>query len=221
MERHARRSALLDIDPAWGRRLTALRVDANVEVAPELDVDRVRGVEATIGARIPDPILALVATGVPWLESALGLSLARFADHTARARNARAPGDFVGVAASPDGRTVYGFRPGRSPDQIVAYDADRRTMKQRPLERWLTEVIEACRDGRCDLEGLEGLESLQARMIRAALPPGEGQRVRHRTWGEGRVLAEHGEGPTRKVKAEFPGLGLKVVQARFLEFIES
>jgi hypothetical protein len=216
MERHARRSAELEVDPAWGRRLAAIRVDADVDTPPSLDVDHVRSVEATIGARIPDAILALVATGAPWLERELGLSLARFADHTARARNARAPGDFVGIGASPDGRTVYGFRPGRADDHIARYDVDRREATTSPMEVWLAEVTGLC--GRGSME-VERSEPLRARLVRVALPPGEGRRVRHRSWGEGRVLAEHGEGPTRKVKAEFPGVGLKVVQARFLEFL--
>jgi hypothetical protein len=216
MERHPRRSASLNVDPEWGLALARLRMDAAVDAAAELDVDHVRSVEATVGARIPDSILALVAARVPWLEQELACCLARFADHTARARDARAPGDFVGIAAS-DRRTFYGFRPGRGEEQIAVYDAERRETTVRSLDRWLAEVAQKV--GRRVVG--EASEPLHARLVRVVLPPGEGQRVRHRTWGEGRVLAEDGEGPTRKVKAEFPGLGLKVVQARFLEFVES
>lgn len=217
MERHARRSADLDIDPQWALRLASLRAEAGVETSGELDVDHVRSVEATIGAGIPDPLLALVAAGVPWLERRLGLALSRFADHTARAREARAPGDFVGVAVSPEGRLIHGFRPGRGDDRIDVFDADRRRTKPRSIEAWLDEVIATCHEGK---GGPPGAEPFRPRLVRAALPPGGGQRVRHPKWGEGHVLAEHGEGPTRKVKAEFPGVGLKVVQARFLDFLD-
>jgi hypothetical protein len=215
MQRHPRRSSVLEIDSDWARRLASLRAAAGVDASAELDVDHVRSVEGSIGARIPDPILALAAAGLPWLEQALGFSLARFAEHTSRARNARAPGDFVGIAA--EGRLVHGFRPGRGDRRIDVYDADRREMTQRAIEAWLDALV-ASQLGRS--VGAHAVEPLEVRLVRTVPTLGAGKRVRHRSWGEGRVLAEHGEGPTRKVKAEFPGLGLKVVQARFLEFIE-
>lgn len=217
MQRHARRNEDLEIPVDWGRRLAALRASAGVDDPAELDVDRVRDVEATIGARIPDPVLALTAAGVPWLADAIGLSLGRFPDHTARAREARAPGDFVGVAASPDGRRIYGFRPGRGDDRIDVFDADRRETNARSIDLWLEEMIEAHGGGRSDPADAT---PLRARLVRAVLPEGPGERVRHRAWGEGKVLAEDGDGPTRKVKVDFPGQGLKVVQARFLEFLD-
>ena len=53
------------------------------------------------------------------------------------------------------------------------------------------------------------------------LPGGsDGTRVRHKVFGEGRVYVEIGDGPTRKVKVEFPGHGLKLLQARFLEYLD-
>jgi hypothetical protein len=47
-----------------------------------------------------------------------------------------------------------------------------------------------------------------------------GRRVRHKKFGDGKALREIGDGPTRKVQADFPGWGLKLIQARFLEFLD-
>ncbi|MBI5511251.1 MAG: UvrD-helicase domain-containing protein [Deltaproteobacteria bacterium] len=44
-----------------------------------------------------------------------------------------------------------------------------------------------------------------------------GSRVHHSTFGEGRVLASDGEGPRRKLTIDFPGVGRKVIVARFVE----
>ena len=217
MERHPRRTVVLDLDPRWALELAVLRAHAGVAAPAELDVDHVRSVEATIGARIPDPILALAAARLPWLQETLGLSLARFADHTARAREARAPGDFVGIAASAAGRSIHGFRPGRGEDRIDVYDVDRRETTHSPIGAWLQDLAQ---EQHVQCIGADGVDPLCVTLVRTATMTAEGARVRHRAWGEGRVLAEQGEGPTRKVKAEFPGLGLKVVQARFLEFLD-
>lgn len=213
MERHPRRTAPLDIPDGLGTLLASLR--GKTETV-ELDVDRVRDVEGTVGARIPDPVLAVVAAGLVWLREAVGCELGRFPDFTARAREARAPGDFVGIAASSDGRRIYGFRPGRGDDRIDVFNADTRSTTADSLQAWLEQMHAAHGFGEVQASD----EPLTVRLVRTLVPEGPGQRVRHKVWGIGKVLAEDGEGPTRKVKADFPRLGLKVVQARFLEFLD-
>ncbi|HTM21012.1 MAG TPA: hypothetical protein VL172_10905, partial [Kofleriaceae bacterium] len=71
----------------------------------------------------------------------------------------------------------------------------------------------------------------------AGLPPGDaglrvrvqpsrpestlsGRRVRHKVFGEGRLLKEIGTGPDRKVQVDFPRRGLVLLQAKFLEFLD-
>ena len=44
-----------------------------------------------------------------------------------------------------------------------------------------------------------------------------GTRVVHATFGEGRVLNSDGEGPKQKLTIDFPGVGKKVIVARFVE----
>jgi hypothetical protein len=214
VDRHLRRSETLEISEALARQLASLR-GASTQPA-ELDVDRVRDVEATVGARIPDPVLAALAADIGWLREVLGCELGRLADHTARAREARAPGDLVGIAVSSDGRRIYGFRPGRGDDRIDVFNADTRSTTTTSLSAWLDEMRHA--HGPAPTEA--SAQPLVARLVRSLAPEGPGRRVLHKVWGIGRVLAEHGEGPTRKVKADFPKLGLKVVQARFLEFVD-
>jgi DNA helicase-2/ATP-dependent DNA helicase PcrA len=49
---------------------------------------------------------------------------------------------------------------------------------------------------------------------------GTGRRVRHATFGEGRVLSVQGAGPQAKLTVSFPVVGPKVVVARFLELLD-
>lgn len=48
---------------------------------------------------------------------------------------------------------------------------------------------------------------------------GDGTRVRHKLFGEGRVLSSRGSGPDAKLTVVFPEVGPKVVMARFLEIL--
>jgi DNA helicase-2/ATP-dependent DNA helicase PcrA len=49
--------------------------------------------------------------------------------------------------------------------------------------------------------------------------PASGARVRHRQFGEGKVISAQGAGPAAKLTVNFPGIGPKVVVARYVEVI--
>lgn len=215
MERHARKAAPLDVPPAIDGLLARWRAASGVTGPAELDVDRVRDVEGTMGTGLPDVLLAMIAAAIPALRDELGLTLGRIAEHSALARARRVRGDFVACGAEPDGSAFYGFLKKTAETHLATFRPDRGRIETVPYLDWLEE--QAAAD---DLDADSPDATLDARLYRDALPEGEGQRVRHPKFGVGRVLAEQGEGPTRRVKAEFPGLGLKVIQARFLEFLD-
>ena len=214
MQRHARKTQDVGLGPRVSRLLAELRRRDGIESPLELDVDRVRDVEAVIGGEIPDPWLGVLASGVPAFERDLCLKLSDVAAHTKDAHQFPVQRDLV--ALGRDGaRQFVGFVRGRDPDRIALYDADRKSLKSDGLADWIVRRFEL------DEASLPDSGSMTVRLIRHVLVTDDGKtRVRHAKWGEGLVLAEHGEGPTRKVKADFPGLGLKVVQARFLEFLD-
>jgi hypothetical protein len=214
MQRHARKTQDIELGPRLGRVLAELRRVHGIETDLELDVDRVRDVEAVIGGEIPDPWLAVLASSVPALEHDLQFQLSEIAAHTKAAHQFPVQRDLV--ALGRDGTSLFvGFVRGRDADRIAVYDSDRKSLKPDDLTGWLLRRFEL------DEASLPDSPALTLRLVRHVLPTDDGKpRVRHAKWGEGLVLAEHGEGPTRKVKADFPGLGLKVVQARFLEFLD-
>ena len=214
MERHARRAAPIEISDDIARLLGRWRQAFGVTTPPEIDVDRVRDVEGTMGTGLPDVLLAMMLARIPALTVDLGLELGRIAEHSAQARARRVRGDFVACGAEPDGSVFYGFLKKTADTHLATFRPDRGRVETTPYLEWL---LRRAADDAVPLDG--PASRFVPGLTRDALPEREGQRVRHAKFGVGRVLAEQGEGPTRRVKAEFPSLGLKVIQARFLEFL--
>lgn len=200
--------------PGLGERLGALRRQLGVEDAPDLDVDRVRDVEAGMGTRLPDPVLAILAAQLPFLSEELGVGLGEILRHSAQAREARARGDLVVFGANRAGTVFHGFVIGAADDRIAVFDAGRRALDSFDVVHWLS--------ARASEAGYEsdGEGRFEPRLVRAAKPEPEGRRVRHKKWGVGRLLTEEGEGPNRKVKVAFQNDGIKTLAARFLEFVD-
>jgi hypothetical protein len=214
VERHPRRTEPVEISDRLATLLGRLRAAAGSDATAELDVDRVRDVEAGVACRLPDPILAIIAARIEPLEDTLSLGLGAIMAHTKRGRDARARGDFIVFGAHPDGHVLHGFVIGASDDQIAVFDAGDRSLSSMHVVAWLEQQAEAC--------GLEPVDALPLvpRLVRAAKPEPEGPRVRHAKWGVGRVLTDVGKGPQRKVKAAFAEVGIKTINARFVEFLD-
>lgn len=214
MERHLRRSVELEIPPGLAQLLGGLRAAAGVDAPAELDVDRVRDVEAATGTRLPDPVLAIIAAQLPFAGEDLEIGLGQILAHTARARELKARGDLVVFGAGPDGRTLHGFVIGAPDDRVAVLERAGRDLVSYGVVEWL--------ERRAADAGLAPVSAppLVASVVRAAKPAPEGRRVRHAKWGIGHLLTEEGSGPNRKVKVAFPERGIKHLAARFLEFLE-
>jgi hypothetical protein len=193
--------------------LARLRLAEGVSEKPELDVDAVRDVERGLGWRLPEDVLAVFAARVRRVETDHEMALAKVVGHTGRVRAAGATGDIIGVGKTGPRRWLC-VRKGAQPaegTELLVFDADEETLTgTTPLVDWLAEKAP---------EGAEGapFEPVLVRKLPAGSP---GQRVRHKTFGDGKVLKEVGSGPNRKVQVDFPGRGLKLLQARFLEFVD-
>jgi hypothetical protein len=214
VERHPRRTEDLEISEELATLLGSLRAAWGVTAPAELDVDRVRDVEAATGTRLPDQVLALIAADLGFLRDDLSVGLGEILAHSARARESRARGDLVVFGADPDGHVFHGFVIGAADDQIAVFDNGDRSLTSSGVLAWLADQAAAW-----EIEPVSA-PPLVARLVRAAQPLPEGRRVRHKKWGIGRVLTEVGSGPNRKIKAAFPNLGIKAVAASFLEFLD-
>ena len=188
--------------PQVARALSALRGDPG---PVELDNDRVRKIEAAVGVRLPDDILACFAAGV--LADRCAMTLGGVVGHTGALREAGARGDLIGVARVEPGVILCVRKHERT---LVCFDLHDRSERDHDLGAWLEAMAANAGD-----------QPLRARLV--AFQPEStlaGRRVRHATFGDGKALREIGTGPTRKVQVDFPGRGLKLLQARFLEFLD-
>lgn len=210
----------LDLPASTCDRLVALRRLCGVEGPADLDVDQVRLVEMALNLRLSAAVLGLIAARIAWPEGQWRFELARMIGDTGAAHAAGARGDLVAVGRSGDGaRFVCEEKDATRPGRIWLLGGTRGESERVNLDDWLDDQIRL----------LGGDPSAPptpdpAFVPRIRRPPAEvpgGRRVRHATFGEGTVLQEVGEGPTRKLKVDFPGRGLKLLQAKFVEYLDS
>lgn len=214
MERHPRRNEPLVIPDRLAHLLGSLRAATTSEDPPELDVDRVRDVEASVGCRLPDPVLAILAAGIGPLADGLGLGLNTILRHTRTGREARVRGDLVVFGVDPDGHLLHGFLIGADDRQVATYDPADQSLSSRDVVAWLSQQTESF----CPVH--PAADPVVPRLVRRAKPELAGPRARHAKWGIGRILTDEGCGDRRKVKVAFASVGLKTINARFVEFLD-
>lgn len=220
-----RETGTLNVDPEVASLLAEIRLLERVDVVPELDVDRVRDAERGLGLTLPDDVLAVFAAAVPRLADRRGFDLAKIVGHTGVLRALGVRGDLVAVGES--GReTFFCVEKGRAEEEgramLVVWDAATREGERRRLVDWLRGEVAAIRSVRHGAPRVDAAlgSTFRPRLVRRLPEGSSGQRVRHKTFGEGFVLREMGTGPNRKVQVDFPGRGSKLLQARFLEYLE-
>jgi hypothetical protein len=194
-----------------------LRAAAAVTAEPTLAIDEVRNVELAVGMRFEDDLLAVFAAATPPLSTTHALVLAKVLGITGTLREHRVRGDLVGVG-SADARTFLCVelhpRRGAGGTELVLHDVRDGRQRAVALADWIDERAAGCPDTDAPFT-----PSIAPAMTESYHNP-SARRVRHPVFGEGRVLAEFGSGSTRTVKADFARVGLKLLQARFLEFLD-
>jgi hypothetical protein len=195
--------------PAVCAALAALRRRAGVSTPAELELPRVREIETAFAVTLPDDLLAVYASRVPELHRDCGMSLGAVVAHTGALRDAGAPGDLVGVGR--DGRAFVCIAKRAPGSPLVSWEPEE---PQRPfsLLAFLERRAAGAPPGPAELRVVVLPSQPESTL--------SGRRVRHKAFGEGRLLKEIGTGPDRKVQVDFPGRGLKLLQARFLEFLD-
>lgn len=223
LEKH-RKPGEIPVEDGLSRLLAGLRAEAGVEgVAPEIDLTELRDVELAIGSRFGDDVLAVFAAHLPALEVALEWRLGLVVGHTGALHQQGGRGDLVALGHR-DRETWWGVEiaggagAGGGSSRLVEIGEDGTVRSREPLEAWLRARFGGEAAGGIAGDGASRFRPLL--VARALESSAAGRRVRHATFGEGRVLTESGTGPTRKVKAEFPGRGLVLLQARFLTFLD-
>lgn len=206
----------LGAPPELAALLGRLRAAAGVRDLAEVDLDALFGVETTIAFHFADDMLAVFAARIPELD-ALGVKVGEVVGHCGRLRDLGARGDLIGVAATDS--EMWAIDKRRASAATTRLVAVTREGTGEVIE--LIEFVRRHAGDAGDVGGEAAAEPLVAALHRR--PPmaeAGGRRVRHAKFGLGRAFSESGVGPTRKVTCDFPGLGLKTIQARFLEFLD-
>ncbi len=211
----------LAVAPRLASVLAALRQHAGVTAPTELDLERVREVEAAVGVHLGDDLLALFAAAIPELERRYRMTLGMVIGHTGALRDRRARGDLIGIGQVnvDEYLCIDKGAPMSRTTRLLRYDASARSARSIGLLEWLEEELVRVRGDApppASVASGDGYRLIQSVPESTAV----GRRVRHPKFGDGKALREIGTGPTAKVQVDFPGYGLKLLQARFLEFLE-
>jgi len=197
----------LTIAPELARRLGATRAGHGITAEPLVNLDRLQDLEAALGITFEDDVLALFAAHVP----ALGADLAGVVAATGELREHGLPGDLIGLGTLDHGLFLCLTKRRQEPGRSELFEVDVIDGRKRSLSA--LELV--------TLRGCDGEAEFAPRLYRPTPEStSHGTRVRHKVFGEGRLLSEVGRGPERKCKVDFPGVGLKLLQGRFLDPVD-
>jgi hypothetical protein len=179
-----------------------------------VDADQLHAVEVAVSYRFANDLLAVYAAAIPTLLSDYQFDLHRVVAHTGELRSRKAPGDLIGLGKEEEEDVILALSlRAAEVEETILYRVDDRGDGQRwqSLEAW---VIDLAKGSSTEAP------AFRPQLLRA--PPGgsTGRRVRHKTFGEGRVFLDTGSGAERKLKVDFEKVGLKTLLARFVEFID-
>ncbi len=224
MSRVPRLAGELVIGDSLRAALAHLRLIHGIDTVAELDLEDVRALERAVQHKLPDALLALLAAQLRPLELFYELELNKVMAVTGRVHALGGRGDLVAFAKDPADENYLCWVKGdpRDPLPLLRFDGATRASTSTTLGEVLDGWIATHRQLHPEAPDFEsGLAATFHPRAVASLPGGsDGRPVMHKKFGEGRVLVETGDGPLRKVKVDFPEYGLKVLQARFLTFLD-
>jgi hypothetical protein len=202
------------ISDSLRQALARLRQAENVLALPSVDADQLHAVEVAVSYRFANDLLAVYAAKLPLLSSRHQWELDRVVAHTGKLATLKARGDFVGLGVD-DGHALALSLRAPEVDTTILYRVDLETgsgERWQSLESFIVTLAAAAPES----------PTLDFRPLLERAPPGgsSGKRVRHPTFGEGRVFLEIGSGAEKKLKVDFPKVGLKTLLARFVEYID-
>lgn len=150
----------LEVSPPIRRQLVRCQLVEGNEEPPMLDMAQVRRVEAELGVRLPDDILAVFATPSRLFGQKHGMRLDRVLEHTEQLRRGTGGNAFIGVGEHPIRQARYGIeRDWETPLFIFEVNLAKKSAMPWGLESWLEYEI----GGLCEMMLLDGTPEEQER----------------------------------------------------------
>jgi hypothetical protein len=215
------------VSKAVRQPIVELRLLEQTAIDPVLDSARLDEVERSLDLRLPDDLLAVVASGCDAVRE-LGITLERIGSLVAEAHAAGCPPELVAIGRT-EGPVYVCLSRQSGEGGVHEFDPEEKKVRRRTIADWLSDLVDARKrdlgtpdeddeDADPEIADVEvakaDLDAFKPRL--QAPPPSTGRRVRHAVFGEGEVLREIGCGAALKFEVRFAG-GTKVLVARVVE----
>ncbi|HJL00647.1 MAG TPA: hypothetical protein RMH85_19490 [Polyangiaceae bacterium LLY-WYZ-15_(1-7)] len=209
----------LELTDPIKRRLLHLRYVSGTKTDPTLDAALVEDVEKTLGLKLGDNLLALLANGDVALEG-FDVRLQNVVSLTKELHASGGPRGMVGLGRDPGGDVLVAAPLGGK--GVAFFDTRDRSIDAVPLEAWLDELVgtqlEQLREDESDdkARAFKSVHDEDLGGFRPALVVDEtpAKRVSHPKFGGGAILRELDGGA--KLEVRFDDGSKRTLLARFL-----
>lgn len=142
MERTPHESGYLDVSEPVRRQIVRIHLLEGTDPELTLDLDEVRSVEEELGVRLPDDILAIMASGSTFFCDTRRIQIDRVLDHQRAVAESDGPTDVFAVGEQPNKYGYYVIENDYEvPPFILEYDAGQRSLSPWALENWMERKI--------------------------------------------------------------------------------
>ncbi|MGM0558383.1 MAG: hypothetical protein ACQEVA_18505 [Myxococcota bacterium] len=132
----------LDVSEPVRRQIVRIHLLEGTEPELSLDVEAVRQVEAELGVRLPDDILAIMASNSQLFCHRRRIQIELVIDHQRSVEESDGPADVFAVGEQPNKYGYYVIEEEYEiPPFILEYDAGQRSLSPWALENWMERKI--------------------------------------------------------------------------------
>lgn len=150
----------LEVSAPIRRQIVRIHLLEGTKPETSLDADRVKSVEDELGVRIPDDILAIMASGSKLFCDTRKMRIELVLEHQRAVEESEGPTDVFAVGEQPDKIGYYVVEnEWEVPPFLLEYDAAQRSLSPWALENWMERKIGDYRSGML----LEGDHAAQER----------------------------------------------------------
>ena len=138
----AHQTGRLAVSDEVHRQIVRVHILEGTEPSQSLGGDAVRATERELGVRLPDDILAIMASGSELFCETHGIRLEDVLDNQQRVVDTEGPTDVFAVGEHPRKKALYVLEEDwETPPFLLIYDIDARSLEPWALESWMERQI--------------------------------------------------------------------------------